>query len=81
MSELPEWLKKRIENKAKIDAIKELTKELEKEGIRLPIYLSLLERSGRHLAYLGAFLFSFSVTVLVFIFNFLLFVWLLHIEF
>jgi len=78
---LPVWLKKKIEKKAKQDAFKEFVKQLEEKGVEVPEVSSFLSKNGRLLAYIGGVFLGFMPAVMAIILNFLIFVWLLHLEF
>ena len=81
LNDLPEWLKRRIQRKEAITVLEQLQSE-EKEKGNIPRTPDLfLRRYAMYLEYTGGVLFGSLISVVSLIFNFLLFVWLLHIEF
>ena len=81
LNDLSEWLKRRIQRKEAITVFEQLQSEEEEKG-NIPRTPDLfLRKYARHLEYTGGILFGSMISVVSLIFNFLLFVWLLHIEF
>ncbi|MBC2694143.1 MAG: hypothetical protein HF982_02465 [Desulfobacteraceae bacterium] len=81
LNDLPEWFKKRIQKKETITVLEQLQSEEDEKGniSRPPILF--LRKYHKHLEYTGGVLFGSLISVVSLIFNFLLFVWLLHIKF
>ena len=75
MEFLPFWLKRKILQKAKEDAWKEFLKENKIS------YSSFLNKYGRFFAYIGSFILALFCALLVIIINFILFNFVMHLEF
>ena len=78
---IPSWLENRIEERAKQDALKDFLQTLQKEGIEIFDYRVLLEKNERYLTYFGGMILGLFTAIITIILNFLIFVWLLHLEF
>jgi len=78
---IPSWLENRIEERAKQDAFKDFLQTLQKEGIEIFDYRVLLEKNERYLTYFGGMILGLFTAIITIILNFLIFVWLLHLEF
>ena len=78
---IPSWLENRIEERAKQDALKDFLQTLQKEGIEIFDYRVLLEKNERYLTYFGGMILGLFTAIITIISNFLIFVWLLHLEF
>jgi len=78
---IPSWLENRIEERAKQDAFKDFLQTLQKEGVEIFDYRVLLEKNERYLTYFGGMILGLFTAIITIILNFLIFVWLLHLEF
>ena len=78
---IPSWLENRIEERAKQDALKDFLQTLQKEGVEIFNYKAILEKNERYLTYFGGMILGLFTAIITIILNFLIFVWLLHLEF